>query len=75
MKDFLAIVGMVVLTVLLITGLGFLFAFPTKWLINILFTPAVLTSVGVAKISVWQAWGVNILAGLLFKNTSTNDKK
>lgn len=52
--------------------LGLLFAYPVMWLVNYLFTPAVLTAVfGVAKISVWQAWALNLLSGFLFKSTSS----
>ena len=67
----LAVAGVVALVVLF----GFLFAFPVMWLVNWLFTPAALTFVfGTAKLNVWQAWGLLVLSGLLFKSTNTTSK-
>jgi hypothetical protein len=60
----------------LIFGLGLLFAFPVKWLINYLFTKALIASVfGTPQVSVWQAFGLNILCGFLFKSSSYNTNK
>lgn len=52
--------------------MGLLWALPTMllwdWLMPELF--------GLSTITIWQAWGLNILAGILFKNTNTiNSKK
>ena len=64
----------------LVTFLGALFffaalgAYPTKWLVNFLFSPAFLLSIfGVAKIGFWQALCLNILTGVFF-HSSTNSK-
>lgn len=65
MTYFAKLLGMIVFFALVVFGLG-LFAFPTMWLINGLFAPAFIASIfGTAKISVWTAWGVNILTRLL----------
>ena len=67
----LAVVGGVVVAGMLILGLAFLFAYPTMWLVNYLFTPTVLTAVfGVSKFGVYQAMALNTLAGLLVKSGS-----
>lgn len=42
---------------------GVLLALPTMWLWNLL----IPTLFGIAKINLWQAWGVNILTGVLFR--------
>lgn len=60
----------------LLTGLGFLFAFPTMWAANYLFSATFLTFVfGTAKLSVLQAWVLNIITGILFRSTSTTNSK
>jgi hypothetical protein len=62
--------------VVLLTGLGFLLAYPTMWLVNYLFSATFLTFVfGTAKLSVLQAWVLNIVAGILFKSTNTTTSK
>jgi hypothetical protein len=67
-----AVVALVLGFLALITGAGFLFAYPTMWLVNYLFTASVLTAVfGVSALTVWKAWALNILAGLLLKSTSS----
>jgi len=65
------VLGIAVLFCGLVFGLGLLFAFPTKWLINYIFTKYVLLKVfGVEQISVWRAFAINIFAGLLFGGRS-----
>lgn len=58
----------------LIVVLGLLWAIPTMllwdWLMPEIF--------GLTTITIWQAWGLNILAGIFFKKggkTTKNDKK
>jgi hypothetical protein len=59
----------------LISGLSLLLAYPTLWLINYLFTPAVLTSLfGVAQLGVWKAWALNMVTGILFKSSTSTSK-
>lgn len=71
MKAFVTYLVLLIIVVLL----GLLLAFPTKWLINGLFSQAFLLFLfGTTKISVWTAWGINILCGLLFKSTETSSK-
>ncbi len=53
-------------TILLGISLALLFTFPTMWLWNWLM-PAIF---GLIKISFWQALGLNLLCGLLFKDSS-----
>ena len=76
MKEVFAVIGVLFVALGLIFGLGFVFAYPTMWLVNYLFTPTFLTFVfGTATLNVWHAWALNILAGLLFKSTSTSTSK
>lgn len=66
-------VGASVLFLLVIVGLGALGAFPVKWLVNYLFTPAFLTLVfGVSHIGVWQAWALSVLGNLLVKSNTSS---
>jgi hypothetical protein len=68
----LALIGFLVLLI----GFSFLFAYPTMWLVNWLFSSALLTFVfATAKITVWQAWALNVLFGAWFKSTSTTSTK
>jgi hypothetical protein len=63
----LALLGFLVLLV----GFGFLFAYPTMWLVNYLFTNSLLLSVfGIAKLTVFKAWALNILCGSLVRSRS-----
>lgn len=55
--------------VALVVIMGLLFAFPVMWLWN---GCLVGTVDGVHQIdSVWTAFGINVLCGLLFKSTSS----
>ena len=69
MDKFLKVIGVVMLVLFAIVGLSFLMAFPTKWLINYIFTDGVRLSLfGVAKIGFWRALAINVLMGGLFKS-------
>lgn len=69
MDKILAGVAAVIGVIGLIVLISFLFAFPVMWLVNALFTPALLLAVfGTAKLSVGQAWILSLLSGILFKN-------
>lgn len=67
MDNFLKVIGGIVLIVIVIVFFGLLFAFPTMWLWNWLVPPIFKLT----TITVWQAWGLNILTGLFFRTTST----
>lgn len=60
--------GFFVLFVISIVGIALLFAFPTMWLWNWL----IPTIFGLTEITFWQALGINILSGLLFKSTNVS---
>lgn len=55
----------------LFVELTLLFAFPTLWLLNYLFTPSVIA----AKISLWPAWARIMLFGWEFGTFVPTDKK
>lgn len=60
----------------LIVGLALLFAFPLMWLINYVFSTALLTFLfGAAKISFWKTVALSIVTGSLFKSASTSSSK
>jgi len=74
MDKFLVSVTVVFLAIVLIVLFSALYAFPTMWLWN-----GILVTVfsGVKEVTFWQAWGLNILAGIFFKSSvssSTSDK-
>jgi len=69
-----AFLGVIVMLVIF----GFLFAYPTMWIVNWLFASTFLKFVfGTSTLTIWQAWALtefylaHILSGFLFKSTST----
>lgn len=66
MEIFIKITGLVTLFILLV----FILALPTMWLWNWLM-PVIF---GLTEITFWQALGINILAGILFR-TKVETKK
>jgi hypothetical protein len=71
MNKIAEIFGIVVVSLLIIISIGILMAFPTMWLWNGVLVHAVD---GINEIGVWQAWGINILFGILFKSPNSNKK-
>ena len=67
MENFLKIFGAIILTLILIVVLALLMGFPVMWLWNWLM-PLIF---GLKTITFWQAVGINILCGLLFRSTYT----
>ena len=55
------------LIILLSTLVGLILAFPVMWLWNFVFG-------AVYKINVFQAWALNVLAGILFGKTGEKGK-
>lgn len=69
------VIGAFVLALALIVAISLLGAYPTKWLVNYVLAPGFIYFVfGVTKIGFWKALTTNILAGQLFKSTSTSSK-
>ena len=66
MKILLALVGIVGLVI----ALGLLFSLPVMWLWNGCLVSAIA---GVNEITWLQAWGLNVLFGILFKTSITKD--
>ena len=52
--------------ILLSTVVGLILAFPVMWLWNFVFK-----NFASLQINVWQAWAMNVLAGILFGNRSS----
>lgn len=76
MKTLATAVGTIVLAFLGFVALALLMAFPTKWLVNYLFSATFLLYIfGVAKITIWQALWLNVLTGLLFRSSVTKGSK
>jgi hypothetical protein len=72
MDKLFAVVGALLVAALLIIVIGMLVSLPVYWLWNGCLVGAVT---GVQEITWLQAWGLNILFGLLFKTKVTNDNK
>jgi hypothetical protein len=70
MSDFFEAVGYIVVFIAIIFGLSLVLALPTMWLWNWLMP----TIFGLTKITLIQAFGINLLSGILF-NHSTGKKK
>jgi len=61
------IIGLGTLGVMLLFAI--LFAFPIKWLWNWLMP----TIFGLMEINVWQALGINLLSGFIFKSYTSKE--
>lgn len=69
MNDFAKIFGIIFAFLAGVIFLSFLLAFPVKWLWNGCLVGAID---GVNQIGVLQAWGIGLLASLMFKSSSTS---
>jgi hypothetical protein len=61
---FFAAIGMIIV-------IAVLMAWPTQWLWNNALIGAID---GLNPIGFWQALGINVLCGILFRNSTTNSK-
>lgn len=76
MKTLATFLGTVVLALAFLAAIATLGAFPAKWVINYLFSPAALQAVfGVARFDFWHALAFNFFAGWVFQGTSSNTSK
>jgi len=66
MEKLLIVLGAIFLVVIM----SLLMAFPTMWLWNYVI-PSIF---GLVKINFWKALALNLLSGILFKNTVNNSK-
>lgn len=72
---FAKFIGLVVIGFVLVTGLSLLFAFPTMWLVNYLFTPNVILAIfGVTALTFWKAYWLSVLCSMLFKSVGASSK-
>lgn len=71
MKKFLGVIVAIVIAIMILLLVAVLFAIPTlllwNWLMPVLF--------GLKTITLFQAWGVNVLTGILFKSNYKSIKK
>lgn len=67
MSDFLETIVYILGYLVMCCILGLLFALPTMWLLNWL-VPALIPGAAGWSITWLQAWGINMLCALLFKN-------
>lgn len=75
MDKILAVIAIGLGAIALVFGLSVLLAFPTMWLVNFVFWPPFIGTVfGVAKLTLWKAWGLNFLMGLLFGKAKGTSK-
>lgn len=71
MKNIVEIVGIIVVSLFVVVGLDFLLAIPTMYLWNWLM-PKLFN---LTTVTYWQAWGLSLLASLLFGRINCNSKK
>lgn len=71
MGNFLGVIGAIVIAIVILLLVAVLFAIPTlllwNWLMPLLF--------GLKTITLFQAWGVNLLTSILFKSNYKSVKK
>lgn len=70
MESLTKMIGVIIVGLIVLVGLDFLLAIPTmylwNWLIPKLFN--------LTTITYWQAWGLSLLAGLIFGKINFNSK-
>ena len=71
MEDFLKAIGLVFVAVFIILFFSFIFA----WFVMLLWNWLIPAIFGLKVITFWQAFGLNLLSGLLLKSQSFNNKK
>lgn len=71
METIVKALALVIAGVAIIVFFGLLMSLPVMWLWNACLVAAIP---GVKEIGWLQAWGILILCGLLFKNSSTSSK-
>ena len=73
MDKYVAGIAVVIGVLGLVFGLALLFAFPTMWAVNYLFSASFLVFVfGVAKINFWRALVLNFIVGYLVGTSSSS---
>lgn len=73
MPQFIAAILIGIFAVAIIIALGALYALPVMWLWNALLTgPTSIVGTPLPDLGFYQAWGLLILCGLLFKGTSSS---
>ena len=72
MNSILTAIGALVAIVVFIVAFGLLMSLPVMWLWNGCLVPAVS---GVKEMGWLQSWGMLVLCGLLFKNSSASSSK
>ena len=72
MNSFFTAIGALVTVVVFIVVFGLLMSLPVMWLWNACLVPAVS---GVKEMGWLQSWGMLVLCGLLFKNSSAFSSK
>lgn len=71
MEDFLKAIGLIFVAVFIILFFSFIFA----WLVMLLWNWLIPVIFGLKVITFWQAFGLNLLSGLLLKSYNFNNKK
>ena len=69
METIAKVIGIADVAIATIIVLGLIFSLPVMWLWNACLVAAIP---GIKEIGWLQAWGILILCGLLFKNTSSS---
>jgi hypothetical protein len=74
--NFLSSILIAVGAIALLVLFSFLLAWPTKELINGLFSPSLIKSVfGTEHVGWMSAWGINVLCVILFKSSTHQGSK
>jgi len=75
MEKFLVTVGKLTVVVLAVAGMAALGAYPTKWVVNYLFNPDLLSIFfTMGHFDIWHAFCLNYIAGTLLRSGVTTVK-
>ena len=76
MEKALTVFFVALLAIVVVGAMALLMALPVMWIVNYLFTSAMLASTfGVQAIGFWQAFWLNFLCGTLFRNSNSGSEK
>ena len=75
MDKFFQSIGKIAIYLFLFAVISILMAFPTKWLLNWILSPWLLVHAFGGALTVYKAWGWNVLFGSIAKGISGSSKE
>jgi len=76
MKFILEVISTLIVVATILVVIALLMGYPTMWMMNYLFTPAVLQTVfGISQMTFWKAFWFDVFAGGLVMGSSSSSRK